>query len=119
MNGISAEVCSPLSRETFVPLTAPEDCGDLRFRDAMSYRHWAEELAESTAPQLDAERLVADFPRTLSSEDGADTVGELAAAIGELGILSDDRRWRFDEVVARACATFGVRSAYRFGPPYS
>lgn len=111
MNAISAELCSPLSRVTFVPLTAPEDCGDLRFRDAMSYRHWAEELARPMAPQLDAARRVTDFDRTPGSEAGFDSPEAREAAVVELGILSDDRRWHFDDVVARACATFGVRSA--------
>jgi lysophospholipase L1-like esterase len=111
LNTISAEVCTLMQRATYVPLSAPEDGSDLRFRDAMSYRHWGEELAERMAPQLDAERLLADFDRTLMSEEDADAEGDRAAAVMELGILRDDRTWQFDDVVAQACTTFGVRSA--------
>jgi lysophospholipase L1-like esterase len=110
MNTISAEVCALVPRATYVSLTAPEESSALRFRDAMSYRHWGEELAERMAPQLDAERLLADFDRTLMSEEGPDA-GDRAAAVMELGILHDDRTWQFDDVVAQACTTFGVRSA--------
>jgi lysophospholipase L1-like esterase len=111
MNTISAEVCTLMPRATYVPLTAPEERSALRFRDAMSYRHWGEELAEHMAPQLDAERLLADLDRTLMSEEGADAERDRAAAVVELGILHDDRTWQFDDVVGRACTTFGVRSA--------
>jgi lysophospholipase L1-like esterase len=111
MNSISAEVCTLVPRVTYVSLTAPEKRSALRFRDAMSYRLWGEELAERMAPQLDAERLLADFDWTLMSEEGADAEGDRAAAVMELGILHDDRTWQFDDVVAQACTTFGVRSA--------
>jgi hypothetical protein len=111
MNTISVHVCSQVPRVTYVPLSAPEPCGPLRFRDAMSYRHWAEELADRMAPQLDAERLMADFNRTLRSDEDPDSRGERAAAVRELGILLDDTSWHFDDVVALACHTFGVKSA--------
>jgi len=52
LNAVSALVCSRLPGVTYVPLSAPEPCSPLRFRDAMSYRHWAEELADSMAPRL-------------------------------------------------------------------
>lgn len=78
MNEISAEVCRELGDVTFVPMTAPEPCEPLRFRDAMSYRHWADELAASMAPQV---RAQSNGPP------------------------------RFDEVIARARISFGVRSA--------
>jgi lysophospholipase L1-like esterase len=116
MNTISAEVCTLVPRATYVSLTAPEESSPPRFRDAMSYRHWGEELAERMAPQLDAERLLADFDRTdfertLRSDEGPDAGRDRAAAVMELGILHDDRTWQFDAVVAQACTTFGVRSA--------
>lgn len=111
MNALTAEVCGQQPRVTFVPLSAPKPCGLVRFRDAMSYQHWAEELAESMAPQLDAERRVADFNKTLRSEEDADAKAERDAALRELGILLDNQEWQLDDVVARACASFGVRSA--------
>jgi hypothetical protein len=111
MNTVSALVCSQLPRVTYVPLSAPEPCSPLRFRDAMSYRHWAEELADRIAPQLDAERTMADFNRTLRSDEDPDSQRERAAAVREIGILLDDRSWRFDSVVALACTSFGVKSA--------
>jgi hypothetical protein len=111
MNAISAEVCSRVPRVTYVPLSAPESCSPLRFRDAMSYRHWAEELADSMAPQLDAERLMADFNRTLRSDEDPDSKGQRAMAVRELGILLDDRTWQFGDLVELACTTFGVKSA--------
>ena len=49
MNAISAHVCAQVPGATYVPLSAPEPCGALRFRNASSYRHWAEELADSIA----------------------------------------------------------------------
>lgn len=52
MNAITARLCAELRNVTFVELTAPEPGDALRFRDARSYRHWAEELAEVMAPQL-------------------------------------------------------------------
>ncbi|MBU1588058.1 MAG: hypothetical protein KKH51_08950, partial [Actinobacteria bacterium] len=52
MNGITARLCAELPNVTYVALTAPAPSGALRFRDARSYRHWAEELAEVMAPQL-------------------------------------------------------------------
>lgn len=111
MNTISAQVCGQMTRVTYVPLTAPEPSGLLRFRDANSYRHWAEELAECMSPQLDAERQLADFNRILRSGEDPDAVRERAVAVRKLGILSDDRGWRFDEVIALARTTFGVKSA--------
>jgi GAF domain-containing protein len=77
----------------------------------MSYRHWAEELAESIAPQLDAERRVADFKRALRSDESPDSLRERTAAVNELGILHHDGSWRFDGLIALACGTFGVGSA--------
>jgi GAF domain-containing protein len=77
----------------------------------MSYRHWAEELADSMAPQLDAGRLMADFNRTLRSDEDPDSTRRRATAVRELGILLDDRTWHFDDVVELACTTFGVKSA--------
>jgi lysophospholipase L1-like esterase len=59
MNTISAQVCGEVPRSNFVALSAPEPSGDLRFRNAMSYRHWAEEFAVSMAYQLDAKRWAA------------------------------------------------------------
>jgi hypothetical protein len=56
MNTISAQVCGSVPRCNFVGLSAPEPSGDLRFRNAMSYRHWAEEFAVSMSYQLDAKR---------------------------------------------------------------
>ncbi|MCU1551753.1 MAG: diguanylate cyclase, partial [Glaciihabitans sp.] len=111
MNTISAQVCSRVPRVTYVPLTAPEQSNALRFRDAMTYRHWAEELADCMAPHLDAERLMADFNRTLRSDEDPDSQRERSAAVRELGILVDDRSWQFDDVVALACTSFGVKSA--------
>jgi lysophospholipase L1-like esterase len=111
MNTISAQVCSQLPRVTYVPLSAPEPSSPLRFRDAMSYRHWAEELADRTAPQLDAERRLTDFNRTVRSDEDPESARERSAAVRDLGILLDDRNWRFDSVVALACTTFGVKSA--------
>jgi GAF domain-containing protein len=63
------------------------------------------------APQLDAERLMADFNRTLRSDEDHDSKRDRAVAVMELGILSEDRTWQFDDVVARACTSFGVKSA--------
>ena len=111
MNAISAQVCDQLPRVTYVPLSAPEPSGPLRFRDAMAYRHWAEEFADRMAPQLDVERRFADFNRTLRTDDDPDSARERSAAVRELGILRDDRSWRFDSLVALACTTFGVKSA--------
>ncbi|MDQ1570584.1 MAG: hypothetical protein QOF79_1258 [Actinomycetota bacterium] len=111
MNTISAQVCSRVPRVTYVPLTAPEQSNALRFRDAMTYRHWAEELADCMAPHLDAERLMPDFNRTLRSDEDHDSQRERSAAVRELGILVDDRSWQFDDVVALACTSFGVKSA--------
>jgi hypothetical protein len=111
MNSISTLVCSQLPRVTYVALSAPEPCSPLRFRDAMSYRHWAEELADLMAPQLDAERLMADFNRTPRSDEDPDSTGERETAVRELGILLDDTNWQFDDVVALACHSFGVKSA--------
>jgi hypothetical protein len=54
MNAISARICEHVPSASFVALTAPEPSGALRFRDAKSYQHWAAELAEAMAPQLDA-----------------------------------------------------------------
>ena len=51
MNAISARVCERVPNATYVALTAPEPSGALRFRDAGSYRHWAEELAEAIVAQ--------------------------------------------------------------------
>ncbi|CAN5539362.1 hypothetical protein BH10ACT7_BH10ACT7_23570 [soil metagenome] len=53
MNDISARICDRLPNTTYVPLTAPEPTGTVRFRDANSYRHWAQELAAVMAPQLE------------------------------------------------------------------
>ena len=111
MNVVSAEICSRVPRATYVPLTAPKPCGLLRFRDAMSYHHWAEELADQMAPQLDAERLMADFNRTLRSDDDPDSRRERAAAVRELGILLEDRSGQFDNVIVLACTSFGAKSA--------
>jgi lysophospholipase L1-like esterase len=111
MNTVSAEVCSRVPRVTYVPLTAPERSSALRFRDAMSYRHWAEELADRMAHQLDAERGVADFNQALRSDEDPESARERSAAVRELGILVDDRSWQFDGVVALACTSFGVASA--------
>ena len=111
MNSISAAICTLMPRVTYVSLTAPEASSALRFRDAMSYRHWGEELADSMAPQLDAECLLADFDRTLRSEEGPGAERDREAAVKQLGILRDDRTWHFDDIVAQACTTFGVRSA--------
>jgi lysophospholipase L1-like esterase len=111
MNIISAEVCSRVPRVTYVPLSAPEPCSPLRFRDAMSYRHWAAELADCMAGQLDAERLMADFNLMLRSDEDPDARRERAAAVRELGILLDDTSWQFNDVVALACTSFGVKSA--------
>ncbi|MDQ1561680.1 MAG: hypothetical protein QOE85_1021 [Actinomycetota bacterium] len=111
MNSISAAICTLEPRVTYVPLTAPEESSALRFRDAMSYRHWGEELAESMAPQLDAQCLLADFDRRLRGEEGPGPERERQAAVKELGILRTDRTWHFDDIVAQACTTFGVRSA--------
>lgn len=55
MNAISARICEHLPNATYVALTAPEPSGTVRYRDARSYRHWAEELAEAMASQLDSE----------------------------------------------------------------
>ena len=52
MNAVSARICEHLANATYVALTAPEPCGTLRVRDASSYRHWADELAEAMAPRL-------------------------------------------------------------------
>ncbi|MCU1509184.1 MAG: diguanylate cyclase [Glaciihabitans sp.] len=111
MNAISAEVCSLEPRATYVSLTAPQQSSTFRSSDAMSYLHWGEELADRMAPQLDAERLLADLDRTLSRDQGPDAAKDRAAAVLELGILHDDRTWQFDSVIAQACTTFGVRSA--------
>lgn len=54
MNATSERLCDLHPQATYVALTAPEPSGDLRFRDAKSYRHWAEELAEAMVPHLDA-----------------------------------------------------------------
>lgn len=77
----------------------------------MSYHHWAEELADQMAPQLDAERLMADFNRTLRSDDDPDSRRERAAAVRELGILLEDRSGQFDNVIVLACTSFGAKSA--------
>jgi lysophospholipase L1-like esterase len=111
MNAVSAEVCSRVPRVTYVPLTAPEPSSAIRFRDAMSYRHWAEQLAECMAPQLNAERLVADFHQILRNDEDPDSARDRDAAVRELGILLPDRTWRFERVVALACDSFGARSA--------
>jgi len=55
MNAITDRICENLPSVTYVALTAPEPSGSVRFRDAKTYRHWAEELAERMAPQLDAD----------------------------------------------------------------
>jgi hypothetical protein len=111
MNTISAEVCGRVPRVTYVPLTAPEPSSAIRFRDALSYRHWAEELADCIAPQLDSERLMADFNRTLGSDEDPDSARDRDAAVRELGIVLDDTTWQFNDVVALACTSFGVKSA--------
>jgi lysophospholipase L1-like esterase len=111
MNAVSARVSSQLPRVTYVPLSAPEASAPLRFRDAKSYRHWAEELADRMAPQLDAERQIADFNRTLRNDEDSDSALERCVAVRELGLLLDDKTWRFDDVVALARTSFGVKSA--------
>jgi hypothetical protein len=111
MNTITAQVCSQMPRATYVPLSAPEPCSPIRFRSAMSYRHWAEELADGMAPQLDAERPMVKFNRMLRSDEGTNSGPERAAAVRELGILLDGRTWRFDDILALACTEFGVKSA--------
>jgi GDSL-like Lipase/Acylhydrolase family len=111
MNVVSERVCRQLPRVTYVPLSAPEPAAPLRFRDAMSYRHWAEEFADRMSPQLDAGRRMADFNRTLRTEEDPDSARERSAAVRDLGILREDRNWRFESVVALACTTFGVKSA--------
>ena len=111
MNEVSASVCERLPRVTYVPLSAPARSDPPRFRDAMSYRHWAEELTDSMAPQLDSARQMADFNRAIRSSDDPDSPRERAAAMRELGILVADNGSRFDALIALACTTFGVRSA--------
>ncbi|MCU1440957.1 MAG: diguanylate cyclase [Rhodoglobus sp.] len=111
MNTITAQVCSQLPRATYVPLSAPEPCDPLRIRNAMSYRHWADELADRMAPDLDAWPPIANFTRPLWSDDDADSRQERAAAVKGLGTLLEDRSRRFDDVLALACTSFGVKSA--------
>jgi hypothetical protein len=57
MNAISTCICENVPHASYVALTAPEPSRGLRFRDARSYGHWAGELAEVMAPQLDDARL--------------------------------------------------------------
>ncbi len=112
MNSISSLACDQLPRTTFVPLSAPEPCSPFRFRDARSYNHWAEELAGSMAPQLDAERLADGDSRELRGGEGdAGSLDERAAAVRQISIRIEERRRRVDHVIARACASFGVKSA--------
>lgn len=57
LNVISASVCEEFPTATYIPLTAPVPKCTLRFRDATSYRHWAQELAAVMAPNLDIQRV--------------------------------------------------------------
>lgn len=61
MNATSSRVCERVGNATFIPLTAPEPCEPVRFRDSRSYRHWAEELAESMSPRLTDRIASADY----------------------------------------------------------
>ncbi|MCU1417759.1 MAG: diguanylate cyclase [Schumannella sp.] len=107
MNAISAHVCRQLQRVTYVPLTAAEPCSPLRFRNAASYRHWGDELADSVAPQLDAKRRWADFSPGMR----IDYAREREVAVRDLGLLVDDGSRRLDNVVALARTSLGVKSA--------
>jgi hypothetical protein len=52
MNQVTVELCES-SNATYVPLLAVEPADALRLRDGMTYRQWADTIADAIAPELD------------------------------------------------------------------